>query len=191
MGYRKWEETMPNFLMRLLVEDMTGFEPQILDMLAPITIIGMSVETTLKRIYRDVPALGRQFQALKRRHPIPNLQKPWGFAAVSRGFNPATGAMTYTMGDVVTAAEHVPEGMHAFEIPAVTYAVFPVRPRNRLAWGLAIANAKGYAYTAWMPGSGYEPAGLIDDFEYHDERSTRARLPAIDLYVAIKPRGKD
>ena len=63
--------------------------------------------------------------------------------------------------------------MHAFEIPAITYAVFPVRPRNRLAWGPAIANAKGYAYTAWMPGSGYEPAGLIDDFEYHDERSTR------------------
>jgi AraC family transcriptional regulator len=79
--------------------------------------------------------------------------------------------------------------MLVFEIPAITYAIFPVRPRNRLAWGMAIANAKGYAYTAWMPTSGYEPAGVIDDFEYHDERSRDPRRPAIDLYVAIKPRG--
>ena len=95
---------MPNLLMRLLVEDLTGFEPQIVDLPAPITIVGMSVDTTLKRIYRDVPALGRQFKALKQQHPIPNLQKPWGFAAVSRGYDPATGAMTYMMGDVVTRA---------------------------------------------------------------------------------------
>jgi AraC family transcriptional regulator len=79
-----------------------------------------------------------------------------------------------------------PEGMTAFEIPALTYAVFPVRPRNKAGWGMAIANAKGYAYTAWLPKSGYEPAGVIDDFEYHDERSTRERSPEIDLYVAIK-----
>ena len=105
---------MRNLLQRLLVEDLTGFEPQIIDMLAPITIVGMSVETTLKRIYRDVPALGREFKALKQKHPIPNLQKPWGFAAVSRGYDPATGAITYMMGDVVTAAENIPECMHAF-----------------------------------------------------------------------------
>ena len=37
-----------------------------------------------------------------------------------------------------------------------------------------------------MPKSGYEPAGVIDDFEYHDERGTRKRNPEIDLYVAIK-----
>jgi AraC family transcriptional regulator len=76
--------------------------------------------------------------------------------------------------------------MSAFEIPAITYAVFPVRPKNKRGWGMAIANAKGYAYTTWLPKSGYEPAGVIDDFEYHDERSTRERSPEIDLYVAIK-----
>jgi predicted transcriptional regulator YdeE len=79
--------------------------------------------------------------------------------------------------------------MQAFEIPAIKYAIFPVRPRNRFGWGLAIANAKGYAYTVWLPASGYEPAGVIDDFEYHDERSTRKQNPEIDLYVAVKPRG--
>ncbi len=169
------------------MEDLTGFEPQIVDLPAPITIVGICVETTLKRIYRDVPALGRRFQALKQQNPVPNLQQPFGFAAVSRGYDAQTGALTYMMGDVVTRAGDIPAGMLAFEIPAITYAIFPVRPRNRLLWGLAIANAKGYAYTVWMPGSGYQPAGVIDDFEYHDERSKDPRQPGIDLYIAIKP----
>jgi predicted transcriptional regulator YdeE len=142
----------------------------------------------LKSIYRDVPALGRQFKELKDAHPIANRKEPWGFAAVSRGYDKATGAMTYMMGEVVTRAEAIPEGMSAFEIPAIKYAIFPVRPRSRFGWGLAIANAKGYAYTVWLPRSGFEPAGVIDDFEYHDERSARKREPEIDLYVAIRPK---
>jgi AraC family transcriptional regulator len=179
---------MTSVLIRLLVHDLTGYQPRIVDLDRPITIVGISVDTSLKRIYRDVPALGRQFKELKKAHPIPNKKEPWTFAAVGRGYDLATGAMTYMMGDVVTSAADVPEGMVAFQIPAIKYAVFPVRPKSRLGWGLAIANAKGYAYTVWMPGSGYEPVGLIDDFEYHDERSTRRRNPEIDLYVAIKPK---
>jgi predicted transcriptional regulator YdeE len=35
--------------------------------------------------------------------------------------------------------------------------------------------------------TGYEPAGVIHDFEYHDQRSKDAPRPAIDLYVAIRP----
>jgi len=181
---------MANLLKRLLVEDLTGYQPRIVDLERPITIIGISVDTTLKRIYRDVSALGRQFKELKQAHPIPNKKEPWGFAAVSRGYDPATGAMTYMMGSVVTSAAEVPEGMAPFEIPAIKYAVFPVRPKFKAGWGLAIANVKGYAYGTWLPGSAYGPAGVIDDFEYHDERSERKRNPEIDLYVAIKPRAK-
>jgi predicted transcriptional regulator YdeE len=179
---------MPSLLMRLLVDDLSGYDPRIVELEKPIMIVGMSVETTLKKIYRDVPALGLQFKELKRAHPIPNKKEPWAFAAVSRGYDPTTGAMTYMMGDVVTSIGAIPEGMQAFEIPAIQYAVFPVRPKNPAGWGLAIANAKGYAYTSWMPRSGYEPAGIIDDFEYHDERAERKRNPEIDLYVAIKPK---
>jgi AraC family transcriptional regulator len=171
----------------LFVEDLTGSEPQIVDLPSPILIVGVSVETTLRRIYRDVPALGRRFKALKVQHPIPDLQDPRGFAAVSRGYDALTGAMTYMMGDVVITAKDTPEGMLTFAIPAITYAIFPVRPRNRRSWGMAIANTKGYAYTAWMPKSGFEPAGVIDNFEYHDQRSKDAPRPAIHLYVAIQP----
>ena len=179
---------MASMLKRLFVHDLTGYQPRTIKLPEPIIIIGISVDTTLKRIYRDVPALGRRFKALKEAHPIPNKKEPWGFAAVSRGYDPATGAMTYMMGDVVTGSDDLPEGMQAFEIPAITYALFPVRPKGLFGWGLAIANAKGYAYTEWMPKSGYEPAGVIDDFEYHDQRSTFKRNPEIDLFVAIKPK---
>jgi AraC family transcriptional regulator len=94
------------------------------------------------------------------------------------------------MGDVVTSFEQVPDGLTEFEIPVGTYAVFPVRPKNRFGWAIAIANTKRYAYGVWLPGSGYEPAGTIDDFEYHDERSTRKRDPEIDLYVAVTQKGQ-
>jgi AraC family transcriptional regulator len=177
-------------LSSLFANDLTGYEPRIVDLEKPITIVGMSVDTTLKSIYRDVPRLGKQFKELKEAQPIPNTKEPWAFAAVSRGYDPATGAMTYMMGEVVTSAAEVPEGMTAFQIPAITYAIFPVRPKNKAGWGMAIANAKGYAYTVWLPKSGYEAAEAINDFEYHDERSTRERSPEIDLYVAIKRKAR-
>ena len=175
-----------SILTKLLVNDLSGYEPRIVQLEEPITIVGMSMETTLKRIYRDVPALAKQFEQLKREHRVPNKKEPWAFAAVSKDFDRASGTQTYIMGDVVTSAAGLPDGLISFDIPMGTYAIFPVRPKNRLGWGPAIANAKGYAYTVWLPKSGYEPAGVIDDFEYHDERSTRTRSPEIDLYVAVK-----
>jgi predicted transcriptional regulator YdeE len=90
------------------------------------------------------------------------------------------------MGDVVTNIVEIPEGMISFEIPAIKYAVFPIRPKNRFAWGCAISKMKKNIYTEWLPNSNYEQAGQIDNFEYHDERSTRKKNPEIDLYVAIK-----
>jgi predicted transcriptional regulator YdeE len=177
---------IPNFLMRLFTEDLEGFEPEIKEMKDPIRILGMTADTNMSQIYRDVPALGKIFDAYKKTHVIPAKKEPWGFAAVSTGFNQATGAFTYTMGDIVTGLENTPAGLGGYTIPAGRYAVFPVRPKNRFGWGLAIANVKRYAYNTWLPRSGFEPAGGIDDFEYHDERSVQKHQPQIDLYVAIK-----
>lgn len=107
---------------------------------------------------------------------------------MSTGFDREKGTFSYLLGDVVTSLEKTPVGLVSFEIPAITYAVFPVRPKNRFGWGIAIANTKRYAYNVWLPDSDYEPAGVIDDFEYHDERSVRKNNPEIDLYIAIKER---
>ncbi len=177
-------------LMRLFTRPLTGYEPRILDLDQPILIVGMSVETNLRNIYRDVPALGRRYRDFKKKYPIANKKQPWGFAAVTWGHNERTGTMSYMLGDVVTRLETLPGELQAFTIPAIKYAVFPIRPKNRFGWPFAIADVKRYAYTVWMPGSPYEPAGVIDDFEYHDERSARSKGPEVDLYVALKPRGK-
>ncbi len=179
---------MNKLLLGLFVHPIEGTEPRIVDLEQPMLIVGMSTDTTLRNIYRDLPALGRRYHEYRRQHAIPHLKVPWAFAAVSKDYDQSTGALTYVMGDVVTEADPDP-GMatvHAFAIPAITYAVFPVRPRFQFAWGLAIPDAKRYAYTVWMSGADYEPAGPIDDFEYHDQRSLRKRDPEIDLYVAIK-----
>jgi predicted transcriptional regulator YdeE len=180
---------MQNLLMRLFVYDIEGIEPRIVDLQQPILLVGMSVDTDLRRIYRDVPAVGKRYRDYKRTHAIPNKKEPWAFAAVSKGYDQAKGTLSYTLGDVVTALPQTPEGLVSLEIPALKYAIFPVRPKNRFGWPLAIANTKRYAYTVWLPKSGYEPAGVIDDFEYHDERSTRKSNPEVDLYVAIRPKG--
>lgn len=177
---------MPSILTKLLAHDIEGYQPKIVDLERPILIVGLSVETNLKRIYRDVPAVGKRYSDFKRAHPIPNKKEPWAFAAVSSGYEPQSGAMKYMLGDVVASLADAPEGLESFEIPAGKYAIFPVRPKNRFGWPIAIADVKRYAYTVWLPKSGYDGAGTIDDFEYHDERSTRKRGPEIDLYVAIK-----
>jgi predicted transcriptional regulator YdeE len=175
-----------NVLMRLFAHNIGGIQPRIVDLEQPIKIIGMAVDTDMKRIYRDVPALGKQFRKFKQTHEIPSKKQPWAFAAVSKDFDEASGTFWYIMGDVVTSLDKIPAGLMSFEIPAIKYVVFPVRPKNRWGWGMAIANTKRYAYTMWLPNSEYEPAGVIDDFEYHDERSVRRSDPEIDLYVAIR-----
>ena len=177
--------SLRSILTSLFAHKIKGTQPRIVELDQPITILGMSTETDTKRVYRAVSLLGKRFERYKRENEIPNRVQPWAFAAVSKDFDENTGSFTYIMGDVVDNLDTIPAGLVAFEIPAGTYAVFPVRPKNKFGWGLAIGNVKRYAYTVWLPNSGYELAGTIDDFEYHDERSTRKSDPEIDLYVAI------
>jgi predicted transcriptional regulator YdeE len=162
--------------------------PHILRLEEPIQIVGLGVETSVRTIHRDVPRLGRQLRTYKRAHDIPNRKEPWVFAAVSSGFEHSSGTFFYFIGDVVTGLGNVPDGLTGLEIPAIQYAVFPVRPRHRWDWPRAIAATKKYAYGTWLPQSEYELAGEIDDFEHHDARSVRSRGPEIDLYVAVRPR---
>jgi predicted transcriptional regulator YdeE len=178
--------SVQNILAGIFAHHIEGVQPQITDLTHPLMIIGMAVDTDMKRIYRDVSSLGRQFGKFKQTHEIPNRQQPWAFAAVSRNFDREKGTFSYIMGDVVTTLDSIPAGLTPFTIPAIRYAIFPVRPKNRFGWGIAIANGKRYAYNVWLPQSGYEPAGVIDDFEYHDERSVRKNNPEIGLYIAIR-----
>jgi AraC family transcriptional regulator len=172
-------------LARWLVHDIEGIEPRIVTLEAPIQVVGLTMATDLARARRDVARMGRNYLAIQQRFEIPDRKVPWGVVAIRKDLDRAAGSFTYMVGDVVTSLERVPEGLVGFEIPAATYAVFPVRSRNRLGWGLAVNRAKKYAYESWLPRSPYRPGGAVDDFEYHDERCVRKPNLEIDLYVAV------
>jgi predicted transcriptional regulator YdeE len=102
----------------------------------------MAIDTDMKRIYRDVPSLGKRFRKHKQIQEIPNKKQPWVFTVVSKGFNEERGSFSYIIGDVMTSLENIPAGLMSFEIPAIKYAIFTVQPKNRFGWGIAIATTK-------------------------------------------------
>lgn len=134
-------------------------DPRIVSLQSPITIVGTSIETSLRTVSRDVATLGRRFRALKAEYQIPFLKQPWAFAAVSKDFDERTGRFSYIMGDVVTRVLDLHPDLMAFEIPALTCALFSVRPKNRFGWPFAIAYTKQHVYQMWLPASEYGPAG--------------------------------
>jgi len=160
-------------------------QPRIVTLSEPIKMVGVSTRTGMKTIFRDAARLGQEYKRVKDANLIPNKKQPWGFVAVSRDFH-GMESWEYLMGDVVDCFDCVPEGLKSFEIPAMTCAVFPIRPKNKYMWGPAIGLTKKYIFNEWLPNSNYEADNsILGDFEYHDERSLGPN-PEIDLYVAVK-----
>jgi predicted transcriptional regulator YdeE len=141
------------------------------------------VKTDVKNIYKDASKLGKDYAEFKKTNNIPNLKEPWAFVAYSRDFDETTRSWEYIMGDVVTDLDSVPKGLNGYEIPAGKYAIFKIKAKFKLLWGLEITRMKKYVFEKWLPNSQYDSEGI--DFEYHDQRST-GKNPSIDLYVAIK-----
>jgi predicted transcriptional regulator YdeE len=160
-------------------------EPEIVTLTEPIKMIGVSLRTNQKNVYRDSQVLGQHYNKIKTARLIQNKKDPWGFVAISKNFE-EDGSWEYLMGDVVIDLNFVPEGLKGFEIPAKTYAKFSLQPRSVLVWGIAMGLMKKYIYTEWLPNSKFEvDSTIVGDFEYHDERSV-SKKPAIDLYISIK-----
>lgn len=162
-------------------------QPRIVALEKPIRVLGMEKSIHLKAIYRDLPELGGRFDAFRKAHPTPYKKDPWGYAVISMDYDETTQVMTILLGDVVTRIENPPPELTPFEIPPGTYAVFRIRPKNRLGWPVALAVTKRFIYTEWLPKSGYQSAGRVNDFEYHDSRSERKKDPEIELFVSIAP----
>lgn len=172
-------------LFYFLVGPFERSEPRIITLQEPIKMIGVSTRTGMKTIFKDAASLGQRYKQVKDQGLIPNKKVPWGFVAISKDFQ-GTESWDYLMGDVVTTLDRVPAGLGSFQIPCMTYAVFPVRPKSKFAWGITIGRTKKYVYTDWLPNSQYEAdSSILGDFEYHDERSLQKK-PEIELYVAIR-----
>jgi predicted transcriptional regulator YdeE len=172
-------------LSYFLIGPLEKSDPKLVTLKEPIKMIGVSTRTGMKSIFKDAASLGQKYKQVKEQGLIQNKKAPWGFVAISKNFQ-GTESWDYLIGDVVNTLDHVPAGLECFEIPASNYAVFPIRPKSKFSWGIAIGRTKKYIYTEWLPNSKYEAdSSILGDFEYHDERSL-AKKPEIDLYVAIK-----
>jgi predicted transcriptional regulator YdeE len=176
-------------LYLILIGSFKPLEPQIVTLAEPIRLLGLEIRTNDKDIYKDVGRVASSFNEIKKKSPLPYPKQPWASINISRDYDPESKAFTYMVGDHVEKIDSIPEGLTAFEIPVMTFAVFPVRPKSRFAWGITMGRMKRYIYTGWLPGSGYESTGILDDFELHDDRSL-GRHPEIQLYVAVQKKGQ-
>jgi predicted transcriptional regulator YdeE len=169
----------------VLIGNIDKSDPTIVRIDQPIHLVGMEINTNDKAIYQDVEKIATEFNMIRKINPIPNLKEPWSSINISKDYDPEKGTFTYIVGDVVTKTDSVPAGLKSYEIPPLTYAVFPIRPKSKIAWGITMGRMKKFIYTEWLPGSIYPPSDIIGDFELHDERSL-GKHPEISLYVALK-----
>jgi AraC family transcriptional regulator len=169
----------------ILIGNIDKSEPRIVKLDKPIRLIGLEINTNDKDIYKDVGKVANQFNEIKKTNPIPNLKEPWASINVSKDYDKNKGTFKYIVGEVITKVDSIPNGLNYYEIPALTYAVFPIRPKSRIAWGITMGRMKRFIYIEWLPKSGYESSDIIGDFELHDDRSL-GKHPEINLHVALK-----
>ena len=173
----------------VLIGNTDRSEPKIIKLDQPVYVIGLEINTDDKAIYQDVSKVANQFNAIKKSYPIPYLKEPWASINISKNYNPVTKTFTYIVGDVVNLVDSIPPGLKSYEISPLTYAVFPIRPKSKIAWGITMARMKKFIYTEWLPNSDYHPSELFGEFELHDE-SSLGKHPEVNLHVAIKEKEK-
>lgn len=76
-------------------------EPNIITLNEPIKAVGLSIETNMKTVYKDILVILKKYMDYKNQFGISNLKKPWEFVALSRNFNENL-SWEYIVGDVVT-----------------------------------------------------------------------------------------
>jgi AraC family transcriptional regulator len=63
---------------------------------------------------------------------------------------------------VANAASEVPEDFDAYEVPAQTWAIFPLRRAEFSETSNPLGDLHKYVFSEWLPASGYEPAEGLD-----------------------------
>jgi len=169
----------------VLIGNIDKSEPKIVKLDKPIQIIGLEINTNDKDIYKDVGKVASDLNDIINKNPIANKKEPWARLNVSKDYNKEKGTFKYIIGDVVTKIDSIPNGLQSYEIPALTFAIFRIQPKSKIAWGITMGRMKRFIYTEWLPKSDYKPSDIFGDFELHDDRSL-GKNPEINLYVALK-----
>ncbi len=149
-------------------------EPKIVNRSA-FTVVGMKYRG--KNENNEIPQM---WQALGPRvSEIKNISDDHVAYGISANMDSETGEFDYVAGFEVSSAEEVPAGMVRFEVPGGRYAVFSTTLPK-------IGETFQQAYHAWLPQSGYQPAGTAE-FELYDEHfDPQDPDSKFDLYIPIK-----
>jgi predicted transcriptional regulator YdeE len=157
-------------------------EPQITTLEKPYVCLGMKVRTDQKMMMSDLPKLYEKYLHYKEMSGIPNMINPWEYISLSDNFE-NNDSFDYHTGYAVSKSENVAE-LDQFSTPTGTYAVFKIRNKNKITFGISMGLTKRFIYQEWLPKSTYDFAGY--EFEYNNEAMNTKNPYDIDLYVAVK-----
>jgi predicted transcriptional regulator YdeE len=156
-------------------------EPRIVQAKKGMLVAGLTARVTMRNVYRELPKLYARYLGLKAEGKVANLKSPWEYVSLSDAFS-GIDSWDYHTGYMVTSAEGQYEGLELFYVPEGSYAVFELRCRSKLLFGMMMGRLKRYIYRSWLPGSGYVFSGC--EFEYSNQ--SMACPFDIDLHVGIR-----
>ena len=162
-------------------------EPEVISLDKPIIVLGLTIRTGMKSVFKDVTKILKQYMCYKEKYGIPDQKVPWEYISLSRNFSDDQ-TWDYLTGHVVNSIEKSPGIFTAFEVPTGKYVVFSIRPRLKFMLGFTIGKTKKYIYEVWLPKSEYEFSGY--EFEYNNEKMFNENPHYIDLYVAVNEKSK-
>ena len=158
-------------------------EPKIIQIEKEIDCLGLSIRTTDKTVYQDLPRLYEKYMKLKDEGRVKNIKEPWEYISLSNNYSDSESWDYYT-GYVVTGNEANQDELICFSVPAGTYAIFEIRCKSKFFFGFKMGRMKRYIFTKWLPQSGYEFTGC--DYEYNNAEMHQKNTYDIDLYIGIK-----
>jgi predicted transcriptional regulator YdeE len=147
---------------------------------------GMTIRTDQKKMMKDLPKLYSKYMDFKNQKGIPNMVTPWEYISLSDNFNSDL-SFDYHTGYVVSVDQNITE-LEKFSTPKGIYAIFRIRGKNKLTFGLAMGFTKRFIYQDWLIKSKYEFAGY--EFEYNNESMNKINPYDIDLYVSLKEKSQ-
>lgn len=157
-------------------------EPQIVTLDKEFSCLGMVVRTDDKKMMSDLPKVYSDLMNYKNSKGISDIKIPWEYISLSTNFDEKQN-FDYFTGYVVTKNLDNLE-LKNFSTPKGTYAIFKIRGKNKMIFGLVMGLTKKFIYTEWLPKTKYEFGGY--EFEYNNEEMNKINPYDIDLYVLLK-----
>jgi predicted transcriptional regulator YdeE len=163
-------------------------KPKIVTLKNSLFVVGISTKTSKETFLQDDLLLWKEYKLMKERGVITNKKEEHSFIAL-RMASESEDNWEYVFGDIVNDFSEIPVGLKPIEVPATTFAVFPIDVDDERSWGPAVLKMEKYIYEKWLPKSNFEldTNYPIREIEYHDKRTPETTRTML-FYVAIRPK---